>query len=164
MLRHLVNIILWGLPPTRMFSFRRLLLRLAGIDLAQDVAVCGQGWFFGPGRVQIGTGTWLSPRVLVYTHADASIAIGDACDIGPFVRILTGSHEIGPADRRAGIGTAKPVSIESGCWIGANTLILGGVTIGRGTIVAAGSVVISDLPANCLAAGVPAKIKHALAE
>jgi len=164
MLRHLVNIILWGLPPTRLFGLRRLLLRFVGLDLAKDVAVCGQGWFFGPGRVQIGAGTWLSPRVLIYTHVDAPIAIGEACDIGPFVRIITGSHEIGPANRRAGRGTAKPVSIESGCWIGANTLILGGVKIGHGTIVAAGSVVISDLPANCLAAGVPAKIKHALAE
>lgn len=164
MLRHLINLLLWSLPPTRLFRLRRLLLRLAGLDLADDVSVCGQGWFFGPGAVHIGHGTWLSPRVLVYTHADAPIVIGPSCDIGPFVRILTGGHDIGPSVRRAGTGTARAVSIGAGCWIGANTLILGGTTIGAGTIVAAGSVVTGDLPANCLAAGVPARIKRMLDE
>lgn len=160
MLRHLINLLLWPLPPSRLFALRRILLRLAGIDLADRVSVCGQGWFLGPGRVCIGSDTWLSPRVILYTHADAPISIGAACDIGPFVRILTGSHGIGPAQRRAGAGTARPVSIGAGCWIGANTLVLGGSTIGAGTIVAAGSVVTGDLPANCLAAGVPARVKR----
>lgn len=162
MLRHLINLLLWSMPPTRLFVLRRWLLRAAGLELGSDVAICGQGWFFGRGRVQIGAGTWFSPRVIVYTHADAAVTIGRSCDIGPFVHILTGGHEIGPASRRAGTGTAKPVSIGDGCWIGANTLILGGATIGAGTVVAAGSVVIGALPANCLAAGVPAKVKRVL--
>lgn len=162
MLRHLINLLLWAMPPTRLFALRRIMLRMAGLDLDEGVSVCGQGWFFGPGKVHIGKGTWLSPRILIYTHADAPVRIGPSCDIGPFVRILTGSHEIGPAARRAGSGTARAVFIGSGCWIGANTLILGGTTIGAGTIVAAGSVVTSDLPSNCLAAGVPARIKRML--
>ncbi|MEG3092918.1 acyltransferase [Sphingomonas sp. PB1R3] len=164
MLRHLVNLLLWALPPTRLFALRRMLLRLGGLDLGENVSICGQGWFFGPGAVRIGAGTWLSPRVLIYTHAAAPVVIGPSCDIGPFVRILTGGHEIGNADRRAGPGTARAVSIGAGCWIGANTLILGGSSIGEGTIVAAGSVVIGDLPPNCLAAGVPARIKRMLDE
>lgn len=162
MIRHLINLLLWGLPPTRLFAFRRFMLRIARIGVARNVSICGQGWFYGPGELRVGESTWLSPGVIIYTHADAPISIGDRCDIGPFVRILTGGHEIGSRARRAGRGTAKPVTVGDGCWIGANTLILGGVTIGAGTIVAAGSVVAGDLPDNCLAAGVPAKVKRVL--
>lgn len=162
MIRHIINLLLWSLPPTRLFAFRRKVLRMAGLELGDGVSVCGQGWFFGPGRVSIGKDSWLSPRVLIYTHADAPVSVGAACDIGPFVRIVTGGHEIGPSSRRAGLGTSKAVSIGDGCWIGANVLILGGVSIGEGTVVAAGSVVTEDLPPNCLAVGVPARVKRTL--
>jgi len=55
-----------------------------------------------------------------------------------------------------------PISVGDGCWIGARTVILGGVTIGAGSIVAAGSMVAYDVPANVLVAGVPAKVKRVL--
>jgi maltose O-acetyltransferase len=54
------------------------------------------------------------------------------------------------------------VTIADGCWIGARALILGGVTIGPGSVIAAGSVVVSDVPENVLAAGVPARARRAL--
>jgi maltose O-acetyltransferase len=145
-----------------MFGFRRFLLRLAGLDLRDGVCVCGGGWFFGRGRISFGERTWLSPGVRIYSHGDAPVQIGADCDIGPEVVILTGSHEIGERGRRAGPGTAAPVTIADGCWIGARALILGGVTIGPGSVIAAGSVVVSDVPENVLAAGVPARTRRAL--
>lgn len=159
-IRHLVNIILWLLPPTRLFGLRRLLLRLGGIDVAADTSVCGRGWIYGRGRLSIGTGTWLSPGVEIHTHSEAAIVIAADCDIGPGVVILTGSHEIGTSARRAGTGTARPVAIGPGCWIGARSLILGGVTIGAGSIVAAGAVVVADCPANALIGGIPARQRN----
>jgi maltose O-acetyltransferase len=57
---------------------------------------------------------------------------------------------------------ARPVSIEDGAWIAARVTILPGVTIGRGTVVAAGAVVTRDVPPNTLAAGVPARVKREL--
>lgn len=71
---------------------------------------------------------------------------------------------IGKANRRAGDGTAKPIDVGDGCWIGAKSVILGGVRIGTGSVIAAGSVVTRDVPDNVLVAGVPARIKRDLGE
>jgi maltose O-acetyltransferase len=163
MLRHLINFLLAWLPPSRCFAMRSRLLRLAAVDLGRGVQFCGRGWIYGRGTLQIGDDSWLSPGTIVYTHAEAAIVIGDRCDIGPGVSFITGSHLLGPASRRAGAGTALPIRIGNGCWIGASSQILGGVTIGDGAVVAAGSVVIRDVPANTLVAGVPAVIKRELA-
>jgi acetyltransferase-like isoleucine patch superfamily enzyme len=57
-----------------------------------------------------------------------------------------------------GYEKAKPINIGNHVWIGSRAMVLKGVTIGDGTIVAAGSVVTKDLPSKCIAAGVPAKV------
>ena len=163
MLRHFLNFLLWCLPPSRMFSFRNFCLRLGKVQLGQNVSVCGRGWIYGRGRLEIGDATWLSPGVVFYTHADVAIAIGSRCAIGPAVEFVTGSHEIGDASRRAGKGTAAAIVIGDGCWIGSGARILGGVRIGNGAVVAAGAVVTRDVPANVLVAGVPARVKKELA-
>lgn len=159
MLRHLVNIFLFYLPPSRLFALRRFLLKFSGVEVAKGVSFCGRGWIYGRGKLVIGHDTWLSPGAIFYTHVDASIVIGSSCDIGPNVEFIIGSHLTGDASRRAGEGTATPITIGNGCWIGAGCKILDGVYIGSGCVVGAGAVVTRDMPANCLVAGVPAKIK-----
>jgi len=161
-LRHLVNFLLAWLPPSRWFELRTCLLRCCKVEVGSDAKVCGRGWIFGRGALQIGDGAWLSPRVVFYTHPDAPIRIGAQCDIGPDVQFVTGGHKIGPAARRAGEGFARPISIGRGSWIGAGARILGGVTIGDGCVVAAGAVVIGDQPPNSLVAGVPAVVRRGL--
>ena len=131
MIRHFLNFLLRWLPPSRLFALRRWLLRRAGIELADDVSFCGGGWIYGPGRLSIGAGSWLSPGVIVHTHAQAPIVIGRQCDIGHSVEFVPGSHRIGTRERRAGEGTALPIEIGDGCWIGARTVILGGVGLWR---------------------------------
>lgn len=162
MIRHFLNYLLRWLPPSRLFSLRRWLLRRAGINLADDVSFCGGGWIYGPGSLRIGAGSWLSPATVFYTHQQATIQIGQRCDIGPGVEFITGGHLVGPSNRRAGEGKARPIEIGDGCWIGARSVILGGVRIGAGCVVAAGSVVTRDVPDNMLVAGVPARIKRQL--
>ncbi|HYN53146.1 MAG TPA: hypothetical protein VES38_00385 [Methylotenera sp.] len=162
MIRHLLNLLLWILPPSRLFLFRRICLKLGQVDIGDNVSVCGRGWIYGRGRLRIGSNTWLSPGVIFHTHLDAPIVIGSNCDIGTAVEFITGSHLVGTSSRRAGDGTANPIVINNGCWIGASSRILGGVNIGAGSIVAAGSVVIHDVPADVLVAGVPALIKKNL--
>jgi len=161
-IRHFVQLLLWPLPPTRLFALRRMLLRLAGIEMAGGASMCGRGWILGRGRLSVGRGSWLSPGVIVHTHVLAPVIIGADCDVGPGTEFITGSHEFGPASRRAGPGTANPIVVEDGCWIGAGVRVLGGVRIGAGSIVAAGAVVTRDIPPNRLVAGVPATIKRTL--
>jgi maltose O-acetyltransferase len=161
-LRHLINFLLGWLPPSRCFGLRAALLRICRVHVGRDAKICGRGWIYGRGSLAIGDGTWLSPQVLFYTHLDAPIRIGDRCDIGPGVQFITGSHLIGDGTRRAGPGTAKSIHVGSGCWIGAGSRILGGVSIGDGAVIAAGAVVTRDVPPHCLAAGIPAIVKREL--
>lgn len=142
--------------------FRRICLKFGRIDVGENASVCGRGWIYGRGTLRIGSNTWLSPGVIFHTHQDAPIFIGENCDIGPAVEFITGSHLVGNSSRRAGVGTAEHIVINDGCWVGAGSRILGGVSIGQGAVVAAGSVVTRDVPANVLVAGVPAVFKKPL--
>ena len=162
MIRHIINILLWFLPPTRLFALRNFLLRIAGIKLGRNICFCGRSWIYGRGDLLINNDTWISPGAIIFTNESASIKIGARCDIGPGVEFITGSHDIGTSLRRAGNGFAKAIIVEDGVWIGAKSIILGGVTIGSGSIIAAGSLVRFDVPPNTLVAGVPAVVKRSL--
>ena len=84
-----------------------------------------------------------------------SITIGDNVKIGPNVVIRdSDNHQI----IRDGSVKSAPIHIGSNVWIGLNSVILKGVTIGDGAIIGAGAVVTKDIPPHCLAVGVPAKV------
>ncbi len=89
------------------------------------------------------------------------VDIGDLVMIGPNVNIITTGHPVEPSQRRAYI-EAKPIVIETNVWIATGATILGGVTIGENSVVAAGAVVTKNVPANSLVAGVPAKVVRSL--
>ena len=89
------------------------------------------------------------------------LTIGDDVMIGPKVTIVTAGHPVSPTERRNGI-TMSPVVIGNNVWIGAAATILPGVTIGDGAVVAAGAVVSRNVPANTMAAGVPARVIKSL--
>ena len=79
--------------------------------------------------------------------------------IGPFCHILSGNHRFDRRDipvRKQGHDIA-PVAIEDDVWLGTHVVVLPGVTIGKGAIVAAGAVVNKDIPAYEIWGGVPAK-------
>jgi maltose O-acetyltransferase len=89
------------------------------------------------------------------------LVIGDDVMMGPDVIIYTENHETSKTDipmRGQGSTPAKKVTISSDVWIGARVIILPGVTIGRGAIIAAGAVVSKDVPEYAVVGGVPAKV------
>ncbi len=110
--------------------------------------------------LRIGEHTFLNRDCFVRPHCK----IGRNVSIGAFSRLLTDNHEIGDAIRRAGKHRFDPITIGDGVWIGASCTILGGVEIGDGAIVAAGSLVTENVAPNTLVAGVPAKHKRDLPE
>lgn len=84
------------------------------------------------------------------------ITIGDGTQIGHNVVLATLNHDLIPENRKNVI--PAPIIIGKTVWVGANTTILSGVTIGDNSVIAAGAVVTKDVPANVVAGGVPAKI------
>lgn len=92
------------------------------------------------------------------------ITIGDNVLLGPRVGLYTTNHATHPIDRAAGDCYARPITIEDNVWIGAGVHIMGGVNIGKNSIIGAGSVITKDIPSNVIAAGVPCKIIHEITE
>ena len=86
-----------------------------------------------------------------------SIRIGNNVFIGPDVSITCASHEISTHSQRAGKNTYGDVQIYDGCWIGMRAIILPGVTIAEGCVIAAGAVVNKSTEPDGLYAGVPAR-------
>lgn len=87
----------------------------------------------------------------------AEVRIGDNCMLGPNVGIYTAGHSIEPKNRNKN-GYAIPIEIGNDVWVGGNCVILAGVAIGDNSVVAAGSVVRKNVPANTMVAGNPARI------
>lgn len=132
---------------------RWLVLRAFGVKIER--ASVAAGCFFGGHEVSVGAGTYVNHAV--FFDGSAPIRIGERVHIGMQACILTGSHELGSRTCRAGALIAKPVVIEDGCWIGARAVIMPGVTIREGTVIAVGAVVTSDCEPNAIYAGVPAR-------
>src|SRR5215213_2457971 len=84
------------------------------------------------------------------------ITLEDEVLIGPKVNLITTNHPLNPSERRATI--SHPIVIKRNAWIGAAATIMPGVTIGENSVVAAGAVVMKDVPDNTIVGGVPAKV------
>lgn len=89
---------------------------------------------------------------------EAPVTIGNDAFIGPNVSIYTACHPTDPIARRTRQEWALPVSIGNDVWIGGSVTILPGVTIGDNCTIGAGSVVVSDIPANSIAVGNPCRV------
>lgn len=92
------------------------------------------------------------------------VTIGNNVWIGPNTLITTVGHPISPEGRKKHLAFQKPITIGNNVWIGGNVAILPGITIGDNSVVGAGAVVTKDVPADCVVAGVPAKIVRKIEE
>lgn len=101
------------------------------------------------------------------------VHIGDNVIIGPNVTIATPMHPLLPEERNVRVAKdgslynleyAKPITIEKDCWLASNVVVCGGVTIGEGCVIGAGSVVVKSIPPHSLAAGNPCRVIRALTD
>jgi maltose O-acetyltransferase len=132
---------------------RGALLRRAGIDVGTTQVE--PGCFFFSDQIEFGEYGWVNHRC--YFDTRNRIRVGARVAFGMEVMVCTSTHEPGNQERRAGPYTTAPVTIGDGSWIGARALLLPGVTVGEGCVVAAGAVVRSDCEPGGLYAGVPAR-------
>lgn len=130
------------------------------VQLADDVVI-KQGAHICPCRIdasiRIGARTTIGFYSLLY--ASSKIEIGDDCMIAPFVYIVDSDHGIDKASlMNTQLNQAIPIIVENDVWIGAHAVILKGVQISRGAVIAAGAVVRESVPEYTIVGGVPARI------
>ncbi|NED71499.1 sugar O-acetyltransferase [Streptomyces sp. SID9944] len=87
----------------------------------------------------------------------AAIVIGEDCQIGPNVQLLTPTHPPAPEPRRDKLEAARPITLGNNVWLGGGVIVLPGVTIGDNAVIGAGAVVTKDVPADVVAVGNPAR-------
>lgn len=94
---------------------------------------------------------------------DANIYIDSNSMLGPNVSLITAGHMIAPQFRKKKrYQFILPIHIQENCWLGANVTVLPGVTIGKNSVIGAGSVVTKDIPENVVAVGVPCKVLRSI--
>lgn len=134
---------------------RRILDELLGAFGADSVIrpplFCDLGY-----QLRVGTRTFVNFGLVALDVA--SITIGDDVQIGPNVQLLTPTHPVEAAARRAKWEAAQPISIGDNVWLGGGVIVLPGVHIGENTVVGAGSVVTTDLASEVVAVGNPARV------
>lgn len=135
------------------WPWRKFVFSLAGIKIGHGSTIHMQTRFFEPSGIEIGEDTIIGFRA--FLDGRAPLKIGSHVDIASEVLIYNSEHDINSPDFAA---TCAPVTISDYVFIGPRAIILPGVTIGRGAIVAAGAVVTSDVPYFAIVGGVPAKI------
>jgi maltose O-acetyltransferase len=138
---------------------RRVLVELLG-SLGEETEIrppfyCDYGY-----QTHVGDRTFVNFGLVALDVAP--IRIGDDVQIGPYVQLLTPTHPLEPAQRRAKWEAAEPIGIGDNVWLGGGVIVCPGVTIGADTVVGAGAVVTSDLPSGVLAVGAPARVVRPL--
>ncbi|MFD3480395.1 sugar O-acetyltransferase [Streptomyces sp. NPDC058695] len=111
--------------------------------------------------VDYGSNIAIGARTFVNYHLTAldvaRITIGEDCQIGPAVQLLTPTHPVEPQPRRDKLEAALPITIGDNVWLGGGVIVCPGVTIGDNSVIGAGAVVTKDIPANVVAVGNPAR-------
>ena len=169
------------LPPGFLIWIVNLWHRMRGVKLHADAVVyfnsnllrypknisIGQGVVIKGGAhicpcnekstIDIGARTTVGFHTFIYSSSQ--ISVGEDCMIAPYVYLVDSNHGISkdvPMNQQP--NDSKPITIGNDVWIGAKTVILAGVSIGDGAVIAAGSVVTKNVDAYQIVGGVPAKV------
>jgi acetyltransferase-like isoleucine patch superfamily enzyme len=144
------------------FCFNRVrtgLWRALKYEIGGGSLIMGDIFLSGSGNWQslfsVGYETYISGPLRI--NLGGAVRIGNRVNVGHDCLLLTVDHSMGGQERRAGISENKSIVIEDGAWIASRVIILPGVTVGKGAVVAAGAVVTKDVPPNTLVGGIPAR-------
>jgi len=134
---------------------RALFAELIGKPVDNSFSLSPPFFTTGGPDISVGRNVLINQNCTFYDLGGLEIA--DDVMIGPNVSLITSGHPLDPAQRRACV-VAKPIVIQRNVWIAAAATIIGGVTVGENSVVAAGSVVTKDVPPSTLVGGNPARI------
>lgn len=142
---------------------RERLMREMFAELGEDCYVelpMRANW--GGRHVHFGNGVYANSNLTLVD--DGEIYVGDHVMMGPNVVLCTATHPISPELRYKQAEYNLPVHIEENVWIGGGVFVMPGVTIGKNSVIGAGSVVTKDIPANVVAAGNPCRVMRRITE
>jgi maltose O-acetyltransferase len=134
---------------------RRLLEELLGF-VGEDVHIRPPFHVDYGEHIRIGSGTFANFGLVALDVNP--IVIGEDCQVGPNVQLLTALHPVEPDARRAKWESGRPITIGDNVWLSGGVIVCPGVSIGDDTVVGAGAVVTKDLPAGVVAVGNPARV------
>ena len=128
-------------------------MRIAGNPRIHPTASlrCGE-------NISLGLNSHINQYCCIWASKNSKIVLGDNLLMGPGVKIFSSNHgtKLG-IPMNIQIPIEKDINIGNDVWLGANSVVVAGVTIGDGVIIAAGSVVTKDVPAYTIVGGIPAK-------
>ena len=149
---------------------RELLAQMVG-EMGENGFIQGPVFFHYGKHTKIGKNFFGNFNLTI--QDDGEVTIGDRCNFGPNVTIVTPVHPMVPEERVALLDPngqpkrlcyARPVHIGNDCWLGANVVVCPGVTIGDGCVIGAGAVVTRDIPPRSFAAGNPCRVIREITE
>src|ERR1700691_4949922 len=142
-------------------EIRALFSELIGKKVDESFLLIPPFYTAGGDEIRVGHNVFVNQNCTFYDLGGLDIA--DDVMIGPNVSLITSGHPIEPSQRR-GFVTAKPIAIVRNVWIAAGATIIGGVTVGENSVVAAGSVVTRDVPPNTLVGETPARVIRSIGD
>lgn len=153
------NVIVW-LPSDKISTKLKVNFYTSrGANFGENLFLDRYVSIISPENLKVGKNVVISSQTIL--TCGGKVTINDNVLIGYGSRILSQNHHI-PKNRYEPIRFSghdfKEVNIEKNVWLGANVIVLPGVSIGENVIIAAGSVVTKDIPANKIYGGVPAKL------
>ena len=133
---------------------RNLLSRLFGKTVDESFRVFPPFYTDFGNNITVGKNVFINACCHFQDHG--GVSLGDGCQIGHNVVFATLNHGLAPEDRQTTY--PAPITLGKNVWVGSNSTILQGVTIGDNAVIAAGAVVTKDVPENTIVGGVPARI------
>lgn len=149
--------LLFGLLELLPQFLRRIFFKAMFRRLGRGGLVDYKTYFRYPSKMSIGNHSYINHGCCLYGSSleGVEIVIGDDVALGPHVKIFTATHDYSTYDLK---DVAATVRVEDNAWVGGGSIILPGVTIGRGAVIGAGSVVTRDVPPFSVAVGNPARV------
>ena len=142
-------------------EIRALFSELIGKVVDKGFSLIPPFYTAGGDEIRVGNNVFINQNCTLYDLG--GLDIGDDVMIAPNVNIITAGHPLEPSRRRA-VAIGEPIAIERNVWIATGATIIGGVTIGENSVVAAGSVVTRNVPPNTLVGGNPARVIRTIEE
>lgn len=149
------------LRPSDRSGQREVLKKLLG-KTGENFILTAPFWCDYGYNIELGENFYANHNLVILDGA--KVTFGDNVFIGPDCGFHTAGHPIDFERRNRGLEYAYSITVGDNVWIGAGVQVMPGVTIGSNVVIGGGSVVVKDIPSNCVAVGNPCKVIRAITE